>query len=224
MSINIDDNIKRQVSEMLKHMEQVVLAKLFLAEDRCLTCSETKEIMKIIAELAPEGKLKIEEYRKEKDATVFSEYGIINYPAIILEGESVKGQVKLTGIPSGYEFGTLIEDLLDISTGKVTLKEESLKKIERIDKRLLLQVFITPTCPYCPQAVRLAHKAAMANPHIVGEMVEATEFPELSQKYYVMGVPKTVILQDDKLLVEFEGAYPEDGFVSKLLDAYKKAK
>jgi len=224
MSINISDDIKHQVKEMLLHMENTVTAKLFLSDDRCLTCNETKEIIKIIADLAPEGKIKLEEYKTGENDDEIEKYGIENFPAIILEGSSVKGKLLLTGIPSGYEFGTLIEDFLDISLGKVTLKEENLKKIEKIDKSLYIQVFITPTCPYCPQAVRLAHKSAMANPNIVGEMVEATEFPELAQKYYVMGVPKTVILQGDELLVEFEGAYPEDGFTSKLLEAYKKAK
>ncbi len=68
--------------------------------------------------------------------------------------------------------------------------------------------------------MRLAHKLAMANPNIHGEMVEATEFPLLSQKFYVMGVPKTVINEGD---VQFEGAYPEDDFVEKVLEAYKKA-
>ena len=82
-----------------------------------------------------------------------------------------------------------------------------------------IQVFVTPTCPYCPAAVRMAHKLAMANPNIYGEAVEATEFPALSQKFYVMGVPKTVINEG---AVQFEGAYPEDDFVEKVLEAYKK--
>ncbi|MCG3222643.1 MAG: thioredoxin family protein, partial [Candidatus Heimdallarchaeota archaeon] len=56
--------------------------------------------------------------------------------------------------------------------------------------------------------------------NIIGEMVEATEFPQLAQKYYVMGVPKTVINEG---AVQFEGAYPEDQFIEKVMEAYEKA-
>ena len=42
-----------------------------------------------------------------------------------------------------------------------------------------IQVFVTPTCPYCPQAVRLAHQFALESDQIRGDMIEATEFPEL---------------------------------------------
>ncbi len=46
---------------------------------------------------------------------------------------------------------------------------------------------------------------AIASPRITAECIEANEFPELSQRYQVMAVPKIVI--NDK--VEFEGALPE---------------
>lgn len=46
-------------------------------------------------------------------------------------------------------------------------------------------------------------------------MVEAIEFPQLAAKYGVMGVPK-IIINDE---IEFEGAVPEDAFVSHLMSA-----
>lgn len=54
---------------------------------------------------------------------------------------------------------------------------------------------------------------AMVNPHIRGEMIEAMEFPELSRKHNVMGVPKTVI-NDGK--EEQEGAAPEQLILAKI--------
>ncbi len=222
MSINIDESIKQQVREILKNITNVVTVKVFLSENRCLTCNETVAIMNIIKDLAPEGKIKIEEYHAEKDGEELKKYNIVNFPAVILEGDSVKGRMQYTGIPSGYEFGSVIEDLLDIGTGNVTLKPESIEKLSKVDKNLLMQVFVTPTCPYCPISVRLAHKAGMLNEYIVGEMVEATEYPELAQKFHIMGVPKTIIFHEGKNILEFEGAYPEDRFVEKVLEAYNK--
>jgi predicted DsbA family dithiol-disulfide isomerase len=56
---------------------------------------------------------------------------------------------------------------------------------------------------------------SIASDHVRSECVEATEFPELSQRYQVMAVPKIVI--NDR--VEFEGAIPESDFVNAVLQA-----
>ncbi|RLF83887.1 glutaredoxin, partial [Thermococci archaeon] len=82
----------------------------------------------------------------------------------------------------------------------------------------------TPTCPYCPMAVRMAHKFAIehalaGNDKILGNMIEAIEFPELADQYGVMAVPKVVIKVDGEDKVSFEGAYPEKMFLEKLLEA-----
>jgi alkyl hydroperoxide reductase subunit AhpF len=78
-----------------------------------------------------------------------------------------------------------------------------------------MQVFVTPTCPYCPQSVVLAHQMAIASPMVRGDMVEATEFPQLSNKYQVMGVPRTVINETAHL----EGAASESMVVDKIQEA-----
>jgi len=50
---------------------------------------------------------------------------------------------------------------------------------------------------------------------IRADMVEAIEFPHLASKYFVQGVPRTVI--NDK--VHQEGAVPEPLLLAKLMEA-----
>jgi predicted DsbA family dithiol-disulfide isomerase len=66
--------------------------------------------------------------------------------------------------------------------------------------------------------VRLAQHMAIASPRVTAECIEATEFPELSQRYQVMAVPKIVI--NDK--VQFEGAIPERDFLGAVLRAVER--
>ncbi len=68
--------------------------------------------------------------------------------------------------------------------------------------------------------MRLAHHMAVASPRITAECIEATEFPELAQRYRVMAVPKIVI--NDR--VQFEGALPEAQFLGKVLEAVNGGK
>jgi predicted DsbA family dithiol-disulfide isomerase len=54
---------------------------------------------------------------------------------------------------------------------------------------------------------------AFESPQITASCVEATEFMELSRKYRVTGVPKTIV----NGTVEIMGAVPEDVFVRGVL-------
>ena len=63
--------------------------------------------------------------------------------------------------------------------------------------------------------MRLAQHMAIASDRVTAECIEATEFPELSRRYQVMAVPKIVI--NDTL--QFEGAIPEQDFLSAVLQA-----
>ena len=83
-----------------------------------------------------------------------------------------------------------------------------------------LQVFVTPTCPYCPPMVMLAHQMAFENSFVRGDMVEATEFPHLGQKYNVRGVPRTIINETESV----EGRVPEEMLVSQIKLALYKSK
>jgi len=56
---------------------------------------------------------------------------------------------------------------------------------------------------------------SVASDRVRSTVIEATEFPELSRAYQVMGVPKVVI--NDR--VQFEGALPEHEFLSAVLQA-----
>ena len=55
---------------------------------------------------------------------------------------------------------------------------------------------------------------AAANEMITADAIEATEFMDLSRKYRVTGVPKTIVNET----VEIMGALPEQMFVRQALE------
>lgn len=141
--------------------------------------------------------------------------GIDKLPALILQGDGEDYGVRFFGIPSGYEFASLLEAIRDVAAGGAELEEEVAATLAAVTKPVHIQVFVTPTCPYCPFAVRAAHRFAMASDLIRSDMVMAPDFPELSERYEVMAVP-TVVIND---AVRFEGAIPEEEFAAKVLEA-----
>ena len=56
--------------------------------------------------------------------------------------------------------------------------------------------------------MRLAHQFAVESDLITADMVEATEFPHLAQRYAVRAVPRTIINEAGVI----EGAMPPQAF------------
>ncbi|MEM4410028.1 MAG: thioredoxin family protein, partial [Candidatus Caldarchaeum sp.] len=172
-------------------LEKKVTMNVFTQEFECQYCREMRELAGELQELA-DGKIKLNVYDFEKDAKLAEKWGVDKIPALLLHGER-EYNVRFFGLPAGYEFITLIEDLIDVSKGYSRLSPAVRDRVSKIDKPVHIQVFVTPTCPYCPRAVRTAHQMAIENNLITADMVEVIEFPHLATKYDVMAVPKVVI-------------------------------
>ena len=196
------DYIKGTFADRLRSDVTVLF---FTQEHECMYCRETREFVEELTALS--DKLHLETYDLVNDAEVAEAHGIDKIPAIKLIGEVDHG-VRYFGMPMGYEFTVIVEDIIDVSWGTSNMDPETMGNVLPIEDKTHIQVFVSPTCPYCPQMVRAAHKFAILNPSITADMVEMTEFPHLVQKYDVMGVPKTIVNEEFSI----EGAYPEKAF------------
>ena len=211
----IQEKDRAEIQKRLKDLPNPVKIINFTQELECDYCRETRQIMEEIAELS--DNITLEVYNFVNDKELVEKFNIDKIPATVIMGDKDYG-IRFYGIPSGYEFSTLLEDIIMVGNRDSGLSSKTREKIASISTPLHFQVFVTPTCPYCPRAVFLAHQLAMENDNIVSDMVEAIEFPHLSQKYHVMGVPKTVVNDQDLA----EGAMPEDMLVERLMPLLQK--
>jgi len=211
----IGEKDRKTVQDRLAKLARPVKAVVFTQEMECQFCSETRELMQELAGLSDKVKVEVRDFLG--DAGEAKRLGVDKIPAIVLLGEGDKDYgVRFYGIPAGYEFVSLLESLEMVSKGDSGLSAATREKLKSLEKPLNLQVFVTPTCPYCPRAVVLAFKLAMESPKITASMVEATEFPHLANKYQVSGVPHTVIGDSAQPMI---GAYPEGPAVDLILNA-----
>jgi len=161
------------------------------------------------------GLVSVEEVNLILDKDRAAQFGIDRVPSIALLRNGEDTRIRFLGAPAGYEFTSLIEAVVLAGTGESGLTPASRAAIaERVTGPVDIKVFVTPTCPHCPRAVTLAHRMAVASPHIRATCVEATENIDLAQKYRVTGVPKTIV---EGTAVELLGAMPEEAFVNAVL-------
>jgi glutaredoxin-like protein len=210
MSLIPDDKKDLLRNELKEKMENPVKIVMFTQEIECKFCSDTRQLAQEFATLS--DKITVEVYDFMADADKAKEYCIDKIPALAIIGAKDYG-VRIYGIPYGYELQTLVEAVVNVSRGRTDISDKTKAILAEVKAPVHIQVFVTLTCPHCPVAAAVAHKLAIESPMIRADVIDASEFPQLAQKYSVIGVPKIVINEK----VEFVGAFNEDLFAEHVL-------
>ncbi len=130
-------------------------------------------------------------------------------PSVLIAPDRYR--MRYTGAPIGEEGRSLLVAIMMASGGSTSLSEEAVKRLAELHEKRDIQVFISPTCPYCPQQVLSAFSAAIARPDLVSaEAVEIYENHDLAESLGSLSVPQTFIngtftgagLQPEPLFVE----------------------
>jgi glutaredoxin-like protein len=207
----LNDEIINNVKEMLANIPNPVKLAVFTDDQNCEYCPQIVQLLDEVA--ATSEMLSVDKYEIHKDSTKANELNVEMAPAIAILGERDYG-LRFYGIPSGYEFSTLLHGIQRASSGTSELDDQTKYYLAGISQPVELQVFVTPTCPYCPRAAVLAMDMAVENQLINAEIVEASEFPDLANKFNVMGVPLNVVNGTERV----EGAAPPQ----MIIDAIRK--
>jgi len=223
----LDNNIREQVREVFRELVHPVHILLFTADKQsCEYCEDTQQLLSEVVELVPD-KLSLEVKDLERDQELARRYHIDKAPGFAIlakQGSDVNDYgIRYFGIPAGHEFTSLINDIINVSRQDSGLSDETRKALKGLKTPVTMQVFVTPSCPYCPRAVILAHQMAIESQQIEAEMVEALEFSELANEYGVSGVPHTVIKaklpNGGEGFEEVVGAVPEKHLLTAVLSA-----
>jgi glutaredoxin-like protein len=203
-----DDSIRQQLTTILAEMQDEVTLVFFSQEMECQSCQDAHLFVEEITSLNP--KLKMIRYNLVADQAQAAAYQVERVPAIILlDKDGINTQVRFFGIPAGYEINSFLGAILEVSGKRPALPPELASRIAKIDKDVHIQVFVTMSCPHCPEAVMTAHRLALENRKVLADMVEANTFTPMSIHYHVEGVPKIVINETHELL----GAQPITAFL-----------
>lgn len=209
MSLLPDDKKELLKKEFTEKLADPVRIVLFTQESECRYCTDTRKIAEEIVTLSNKLTIEIHDFVKSDKV---SAYSVARIPALAIIGKKDYG-VRIYGIPYGYELQTLIEAIVNVSRGTTDLSEKTKQILKDVQTAVHIQVFVTLTCPHCPTAGAIAHKLAVECDLIRADVIETGEFPDLAQKYNVIGVPKVVINEK----IEFLGAFNEDLFAEHVL-------
>ena len=212
----LQDSDKETIQKKIVGLADNVELNVFTQELECQFCKETREMVLDLGTLSNKIKVKIFDFVRNEDEV--REYNIKQIPAIAIVGKKDYG-IKYYGVPSGYEIPTFIDAIIDVSKGRTSLPDTIKTRLAEVKKPVHLQVFVSPTCPYCPKAARTAYQFAIENENIHSDVIEMVEFPHLVQRYSIMSVPHIVINND----TSFVGSHPPEIFIEQIALALRSA-
>lgn len=212
----LQESDKETIQKKFVGLADEVELIVFSQEIESQSCKETKELMLELGTLSKKIHVKLYDFIKNEDEVL--KFKIKKIPAIAIVGKIDYG-IRYYGVPTGYELPALIDTIIDISRGRTSLTDTLKTRLAEIRKPVHLQVFVSPTCPYCPKAARIAHQFSIENENIISDVIEMMEFPYLVQRYSVMSVPHVVINEN----TSFIGAHPPEIFIEQIALALRSA-
>ena len=141
-------------------------------------------------------------------------YNVTKTPTLLIQPE--KYNIRLIGAPAGEEARTFMISILMASLGTTILSDASKKRLADLKDKRNIKIFVSPTCPYCPQQAVTAIATAIEKPGLVTtEIIEIYENRDLAIKYNAFSVPQVFI--DDQIVGQ--GLQPEELFVEEVITA-----
>lgn len=203
------EKAKKHLQEDLLQMKDPVRIVLFTGGYENRPFNEySKRLLDELSSLTDKIKVSVEDIGGPRA----KELGITRTPTILI-GPG-KYNITLLGAPAGEEARVFLMTILMASTGKTILTPVSKERLATLAEARTIRVFVSPTCPYCPQQTGLALSAAIEKPDLIAaEIVEIYENRDLALQYNALSVPQTFV--NDRLVGA--GLQPEDVFIEEVL-------
>ncbi|MBI5583638.1 MAG: FAD-dependent oxidoreductase [Deltaproteobacteria bacterium] len=202
------DQLQRQVAAVFEKMPYDVPLLLFTDPPKNEVFIQTaREVIRTFRNIS--SKISLREYGLTHKLA--KKYNVDRVPTLLFDPD--RYPLRWLGVPIGEEGRTFLEMLLIMGYREPGLERETQKILERIKEPRAMQLFVSPTCPYCPQQAINAIKAVIARPELFSlEIIDIQVNPDLGDRYNAFGVPLTLA----NGIQIAQGAQPEELFAYSL--------
>ncbi|MGH2461461.1 MAG: hypothetical protein ACRDIY_21605 [Chloroflexota bacterium] len=138
----LQDNLQDSVSIELFTRKRSML--FVPGQPECETCEDTEALLSELAVLSDKLSLEVHDLKANPVAGASEDVASDMVPTIVLRGKD-RGKVRFMGLPAGYEFSTLIQDLANVSKGTTSLSQATRDDLAALAEDVHIRVFVTPT-------------------------------------------------------------------------------
>jgi thioredoxin reductase (NADPH) len=160
----------------------------------------------------------VRSFRELTDKITFREYALDHEmarryrvdraPTLLFAPE--RCSIRWLGAPLGEEGRTFLEMIILLGLGQSNLNDQAKKVLKDLQEPRSVKVFVSATCPYCPQQAVNGVRAAIEKPDLVSlEIIDIQSNPDLANRYNAHSVPQTFTNE----VLTGMGAQPEELFM-----------
>ncbi|NLL78068.1 MAG: alkyl hydroperoxide reductase subunit F [Clostridiales bacterium] len=173
----LDADIREQLAEYLKLMENEVLIKVSYGTDQA-----SDDMADLVNELAAMSSLiKIE--RSDLPRT----------PSFSINRIGEETGITFAGIPLGHEFTSLVLALLQVSGRAPKVEDKIIEQIKGIEVEYHFESYISLSCHNCPEVVQALNIMSVLNPGITHTMIDGGVFKDEVESKNIMAVPSVYL-------------------------------
>lgn len=196
---------QEQVKDIFRKIPEKIPLILFTQPGKNDVFSDAnRQLIRAFRELSPKIDLKEFDLNHKEAGKREIKYS----PTLLIDPDNYN--IRWYGAPLGEEARTFTEAIMMTGYRDTRTGREGKKILEKIQGKRELKVFVSPTCPYCPQQAVNALKAAIERPDIISlEIIDIQANQDLAEKYGAQSVPQ--VFANEKLIAM--GAQPEELFM-----------
>ena len=203
------EQVRRKLVEMFGSLEHEVPLLLFTdPQINTQYCEAARSIIRAVRELT--DRVSLREFGLGHELA--QKYDVSHSPTLLFDPEHFA--IRWLGAPVGEEGRSFLEAISMLGSRKNELSAPSRDLLAKITEPRAIRLFVSPTCPYCPQQAVNCLKAAIAKPEFVSlEIIDIQANPDLAEQYDAFSVP--VCFANEIMIAR--GAQPEELFMASLL-------
>lgn len=198
----------RQLQETFERLPNEINLYLFTAKGQDDVFSQnTRQVVRAFRELT--HKITFREYHLDHELA--KKWKVTHAPTLLISPE--KYNIRWQGAPIGEESKIFLETMIQVGLGQSSVSEDSAKVLKKINSPREVKIFVSLTCPYCPQQAMNGIKAAIERPEVVSvDIVDIQCRPDLAERYSAQSVPQAYA---NDVLIGM-GAQQEEVFMASL--------
>ena len=208
MNASAEQEFLRQLRQTFAQLPNEIPLYLFSDNNRDDAFLQgARQMIRAFRELT--SKITLKEYDLKHDLA--AKWNVESSPTLLLDPDHYN--IRWVGAPLGEEGRSFLEAVMLLGMGRSEISDQSRDVIERIDAPRNIKIFVSPTCPYCPQQVVNGLRAAIEKPDLISlEIIDIQCRPDLAEQYNAQSVPQAYA--NDILIGQ--GAQQEEVFMLSL--------
>jgi len=207
------EDVRSRLADELAALGRPLSLVVFTTGGEKAKASEAAE--RLAAQLAEfSDKITTESVDFEGNRQRATSLGVVRAPCIaVLAGE--RAPVRFYGVPGGKELDVLVATLRRAAGGDHGLSAETLARLADLPQETHIEVFVTLTCRFCPQAAETACRLALASERVKADIIELSSFMELAERHGIRSVPFVMVNGREA----FRGVKSEEEFIAAVAKA-----